>query len=37
VSIDPTLGYPTVVRTESRLDRSDTDREYRVLSFGAAQ
>ena len=37
LSFDPTLGYPTVVRTESRLDMSDTDREYRVLSFGAAQ
>jgi hypothetical protein len=37
VSIDPALGYPTVVRTESRLDMSDTDREYRVLSLGAAQ
>lgn len=37
ISIDPTLGYPTLVRTESRLDRSDTDREYRVLSFGEAE
>ncbi len=37
LSLDSALGYPTVVRTESRLDRSDTDREYRVLSFGAAQ
>lgn len=36
VRLDPTLGYPTVLRTESRLEMSDTDREYRVLSFGAA-
>jgi hypothetical protein len=33
VTIDPTLGYPTLLRTESRLEMSDTDREYRVLSF----
>ena len=37
ISIDPTLGYPTLVRTESLLEMSDTDREYRVLSFGATQ
>jgi len=37
VSLDPTLGYPTLVRTESRLDMSDTDKEYRVLSFGRAE
>jgi hypothetical protein len=37
LSLDPSLGYPTVLRTESRLEMSDTDREYRVLSFGAAQ
>jgi hypothetical protein len=33
VRLDPTLGYPTVLRTESRLEMTDTDREYRVLSF----
>ena len=37
ISLDPTLGYPTLLRTESRLDMSDTDREYRVLSFGEAE
>lgn len=33
VTIDPRLGYPSVLRSESRLEMSDTDREYRVLSF----
>lgn len=37
LSFDPSLGYPTLLRTESRLEMSDTDREYRVLSFGPAQ
>ncbi len=37
VTLDPTLGYPTVVRTESRLEMSDTDKEYRVLSFAPQQ
>ena len=34
VTLDPTLGYPTRLRTESRLEMTDTDLEYRVLSFG---
>jgi hypothetical protein len=33
VSLDPTLGYPSVLSTQSRLEVSDSDREYRVLSF----
>jgi hypothetical protein len=35
VSLDPTLGYPSVLSTQSRLEVSDSDREYRVLSFAA--
>jgi hypothetical protein len=35
LTFDPALGYPTLLRTESRLGMSDTDREYRVLSFEA--
>jgi hypothetical protein len=33
LTLDPTLGYPTVLSTVSRLDMSDLDREYRVLSL----
>jgi hypothetical protein len=33
VTIDPTLGYPSLVSTQSRLELSDSDREYRVLAF----
>jgi Family of unknown function (DUF6174) len=33
VIVDPRLGYPSVLSTESRLGMTDTDREYRVLSF----
>lgn len=33
VSLDATLGYPSVLSTQSRLEVSDSDREYRVLSF----
>jgi Family of unknown function (DUF6174) len=35
VTVDPQLGYPRVLRSESRLELTDTDREYRVLSFSA--
>jgi Family of unknown function (DUF6174) len=31
--LDPALGYPTVLSTVSRLEVSDSEREYRVLSF----
>jgi hypothetical protein len=31
VTLDPMLGYPSVLSTESRLEVSDSDREYRVL------
>jgi hypothetical protein len=33
VSLDPTHGYPSVLSTQSRLEVSDSDREYRVLAF----
>ncbi|MFN2566355.1 MAG: DUF6174 domain-containing protein [Gemmatimonadaceae bacterium] len=33
VTFDAKLGYPKALRSESRLEFSDTDREYRVLSF----
>ena len=33
ITLDGTLGYPTVLSTKSRLQASDLDREYRVLSF----
>jgi hypothetical protein len=33
LTLDPTLGYPSVLATESRLEVSDSEREYRVLSF----
>jgi hypothetical protein len=33
VTFDPGLGYPRMVSTQSRLEVSDSDREYRVLSF----
>jgi hypothetical protein len=33
VTLDPTLGYPRVLSTESQVDVSDSEREYRVLSF----
>jgi hypothetical protein len=35
VTLDPRLGYPSVLSTESRLELSDSEREYRVLSFAA--
>jgi hypothetical protein len=31
VSLDPTLGYPSLLLTQSRLEFSDSDRQYRVL------
>jgi hypothetical protein len=33
VTLDPQLGYPSVLATESRLEISDSEREYRVLSL----
>ena len=33
LTLDPALGYPSVLATESRLEVSDSEREYRVLSF----
>jgi hypothetical protein len=33
LTLDPGLGYPKLLSTESRLDVSDSEREYRVLSF----
>jgi hypothetical protein len=33
VTLDPKLGYPSVLSTKSRLEMSDTDREYGVTSF----
>jgi hypothetical protein len=33
VTFDPALGYPRVLSTESRVEVSDSEREYRVLSF----
>jgi hypothetical protein len=33
VTLDPRLGYPRLLTTQSRLEMSDSDREYRVLSF----
>ena len=33
VTLDRALGYPRVLSTESRLEVSDSEREYRVLSF----
>jgi hypothetical protein len=33
VTLDPTLGYPSMLFTQSRLEISDSEREYRVLSF----
>jgi hypothetical protein len=33
VTLDQTLGYPRVLSSESRLEISDSEREYRVLSF----
>jgi hypothetical protein len=35
LTLDARLGYPRRVLTESRLEMSDADREYRVLSFAA--
>jgi hypothetical protein len=35
LTLDARLGYPRRLLTESRLEMSDTDREYRVLSFAA--
>ena len=35
LTLDPALGYPRVLATESRLEVSDSDREYRVLSFAS--
>jgi hypothetical protein len=35
VTLDRRLGYPRLLATESRLEVSDSDREYRVLSFAA--
>jgi hypothetical protein len=35
VTMDRRLGYPRVLATESRLEVSDAQREYRVLSFAA--
>ena len=37
VTLDRRLGFPTVLSTKSRLDVSDLDREYRVLSFAPEQ
>jgi Family of unknown function (DUF6174) len=37
VTLHQTLGYPRVLSTESRLEVSDSEREYRVLSFAAEQ
>jgi hypothetical protein len=37
ITLDQTLGYPTVLSTKSRLEVSDLDREYRVLSFTPEQ
>ena len=36
LALDPRLGYPRVLTTQSRLEMSDSDREYRVLSFSPA-
>ena len=33
VTLDPRLGYPSALSTASRLEVSDSEREYRVLSF----
>jgi hypothetical protein len=33
LTLDRALGYPRVLSTESRLEVSDSQREYRVLSF----
>jgi hypothetical protein len=33
VTFDPKLGFPSLVTTKSRLEMSDTDREYGVLAF----
>ena len=33
VTLDPALGYPSLLSTVSRLEMSDSDREYRVLAF----
>jgi hypothetical protein len=33
VTFDPALGYPRVLSTASRVEVSDSEREYRVLSF----
>lgn len=33
ITLDPALGYPRVLSSESRLEVSDSEREYRVLSF----
>lgn len=35
VTLDPSLGYPRLLSTASRLEVSDSEREYRVLSFAA--
>jgi hypothetical protein len=35
LTLDPALGYPSVLSTVSRLEMSDSDREYRVLAFEA--
>jgi Family of unknown function (DUF6174) len=35
VTLDPALGYPSMLSTASRLEMSDSDREYRVLAFEA--
>jgi hypothetical protein len=37
VTLDPALGFPSVLATASRLEFSDSDREYRVLSFAAEE
>jgi uncharacterized protein DUF6174 len=35
MTLDPRLGYPRLLSTASRLEVSDSEREYRVLSFAA--
>jgi hypothetical protein len=37
VTLHSRLGYPRVLSTESRLEVSDSEREYRVLSFATEQ
>jgi uncharacterized protein DUF6174 len=35
LTLDPRLGYPRVLSTASRLEVSDSERDYRVLSLAA--